>query len=203
VDIGVLGGTFDPVHIAHLVIAQEAHSQLRLERVLFAPARQPWHKPKREPSPIDDRVALVRLAIAGDSRFELSLADAEREGPTYTVDTLRRLGERFPEARLYFIVGGDSLVELPTWREPQRIVRMCRLAVALRPGQTVDLDALEREVPGVSAAVVLLDVPQMGVSSSDIRRRVAEGRPIRYLAPERVEAYIRERGLYRDGASET
>jgi len=200
VDIGILGGTFDPVHIAHLVIAQEAHSQLGLERVLFVPARQPWHKPKREPSPIDDRVAMLRQAMAGDARFELSLVDAEREGLTYTVDTLRLLGERFPGAGLFFIVGADSLVELPTWREPERIVRMCRLAVAHRPGQTLALEALERQVPRARASVVLLDVPQMDVSSSDIRRRVAAGRPIHYLVPERVEAYIRERGLYRDAS---
>lgn len=194
--MGVLGGTFDPVHLGHLIIAQEASYRLGLERVLFLPAGQPWLKEGRPITPAHHRLEMLRRAIAGDPAFALSTLEVERPGPSYTVDTLPLL-KREARGELYFILGLDSLADLPRWHQPERLIRLCRLVGMPRPGySSLDLAALERAIPGVGERVVLLPDPEIGISATEIRGRVARGQPIRYLVPEAVEGYIREQGLY-------
>ena len=196
-NIGVLGGTFDPVHTGHLIIAEEARLRLGLSRVIFVPASQPWLK-EHNITPGEHRMEMITLAIAPNPYFQASTVDMERPGPSYTVDTLadlrRELGE---EANLYFILGIDALVQLPTWREPQRITTLCHLVGARRAeAADLDLESLERSIPGVSRRIIILDNPLIDVSSSDIRQRVAEGKSIHDMVPEAVERYIRVGGLY-------
>ena len=195
---GVLGGTFDPIHNGHLGIAGVACRQLGLEQVLFVPAREPWLKGDRGIAPSLHRVEMIKLAILSDSRYNISYVDLEREGPSYTVDTLsdlrRELGS---DAELYFILGMDALEGLAGWREPNRIVDMCHLVVARRPGVAmIDLKALEAGLPGISEKIVVIDNELYDVNSTEIRQRVAAGRSIEGLAPDAVARYIRENGLY-------
>jgi nicotinate-nucleotide adenylyltransferase len=193
--LGILGGSFDPPHVAHLAIASEACHALSLSRVLFVPAAAPPHKGRGERTPAAVRLEMASLAVDDDLRFTVSGVEIER-GLVYTADTLRALSARYPGHDLVFIMGSDSLLQLETWHEPEELLALCSLAVAPRPG-----DAPE----AVSAAaarwgdhrVALLDLAPLGVSSSDLRRRVAARRPIRYLVPQRVEQYILETGLYR------
>ncbi|HEX78956.1 MAG TPA: nicotinate-nucleotide adenylyltransferase [Dehalococcoidia bacterium] len=197
--IGVLGGTFDPVHIGHLAVADEVKARLGLAEVLFIPTGQPWFKADVGILPAEYRLEMVRLAIAGKPGLELSDMEIKREGPTYTVDTIAELRRQSSgEDELYFIVGWDKLTELPGWRQPECLVSMCRLVAVPRVGCPVpDLDALEGAIPGISQRVVMLDKPQIDVSASIIRQRVRRGLPISRLVPEAVERYIREKGLYR------
>jgi len=198
-NIGVFGGTFDPIHIGHLLIAEEARLRLGLSQVIFVPAGEPWLKEHRIISSGEHRLEMIRLAIASNPFFRASTVDLERPGPSYTVDTLtdlrRELGE---EANFYFILGLDALVEFSTWREPERIVQVCHLVAARRPeARDLDLESLERSVPGISHRVIILDNPLFDISSSEIRERVAKGLPITDLVPDAVARYIRERGLYK------
>jgi nicotinate-nucleotide adenylyltransferase len=199
--MGLLGGTFDPPHNGHLQIAQAARRALRLARVFFVPAKQPPHKLDDPISPLSDRVAMLERALAEHPEFAISLIEAEREGPSYTVDTLRKLRrERGARAGIYFIMGEDSLINLPTWHEPQEIVKLARLAVLMRPGYDVDLDALERQVPGVKASAILIPAAETDISASEIRARVRRGESIRGLVPPAVARYIKTHHLYRRGA---
>ena len=194
----MLGGTFNPPHVAHLLCAQEAHDQLDLDRVLLMPVATPPHKEAPgDPGPAA-RIALCRLAVGDDERFEVSDLEVDREGPSYTADTLRALHETSPGAELTFIVGGDMATSFPTWHEPAEVVRLARLAVAEREG-TPQADILERlaTIPGAVDRVDFFDLPRMDVSSSLVRRRVAAGRPIKYLVADPVAAYIEQHGLYR------
>lgn len=195
--LGIFGGTFDPPHYGHLIIATEVRHALALDRVLFLPAGRPPHKRGAAVSPAEHRVAMTRLAIAGDPAFALCLDDVERGGPSYTADTLEALARQYPGAELFFLMGEDSLRDLPTWRAPARILRAARLAVAARPGIATDLTALEQELPGISARVAFVPAPEIGIAARDLRARVAAGRPIRYQAPPAVEAYILAHSLYR------
>jgi len=196
--LGILGGTFDPIHHGHLVAAQEAWWQLGLEQVLFVPAGAPPHKRGRPISPARHRLRMVELAIADKPQFTVSQIDLNRDGPSYTLDTLRLLrAELGPEPVLYFIEGADSLAEILAWHEPLRILELCELAVVRRPGVEIDLGMLERELPGLTAKVHWVDMPWLEISSSDVRARVRQGRPISYLVPASVEAYVRQEGLYR------
>jgi len=197
-DIGVLGGTFDPIHNGHLIIAEEARVKLELERVIFVPAGKPWFKQHREIAPGEHRLEMIRLAIAPNPYFSVSTVDLERAGPSYTVHTLpdlrRELGG---EVNFYFILGVDALAGLPLWKEPQGVVEMCYLVAARRPGAvTLDMGALERSMPGISSRIILLKNTLIDISSTDIRRRVAAGLPITNLIPDPVERYIKEKGLY-------
>jgi nicotinate-nucleotide adenylyltransferase len=198
-NIGILGGTFDPVHSGHLVIAEEAQRELNLIRVIFVPAGKPWLKTKRKITPAVHRVEMVKRAIAGDATFELSTIEVDRPGPSYSVDTVyilqRQLGA---EAKIFFLVGWDSLAELPRWREPSRLVQLCKLVAITRPGLSrPDLKSLESSVPGITRSVVWLNIPPIDISSSDIRDRLAQGLSIHGLVPENVESYIKENKLYR------
>jgi nicotinate-nucleotide adenylyltransferase len=197
--LGVLGGTFDPPHYAHLALAETARVQLGLKRVLFAPVGHPPHKSVEPMTPVGERAALVEAAVADNAGFILSRVDLDRPGPHYTVDTLRLVQAGHPAAELFLLLGGDSLAELPTWWHPSGIVAQARLAVMERPGWDVDLRRLERALPGVRDRVALLDVPGLDLSSTDLRRRVKAGLPIRYLVPPAVEQLIRDQCLYLGG----
>ncbi len=197
--VGVLGGTFDPIHVGHLVAAEEVRYALGLEKVLFVPAAEPPHKRERVVSPAEDRIRMVELSIASNPHFELSLIEVERGGVSYTVDTLESLRAQWGgDVALYFIVGMDSLAELMTWREPWRLISLCRLAVVNRPPYLeVDLAGLERALPGITGRVDFVRMPGIYVSSTDLQSRVRRGLPIRYQVLDPVERYILERGLYR------
>jgi nicotinate-nucleotide adenylyltransferase len=196
--LGILGGTFDPVHNAHLVAAQEACYQVGLDQVLFVPAGSPPHKPCKPISPAHHRLRMLELAIAGKPHFAVSPVDLERPGPAYTVDTLRLLRAAWgPGSGFFFIEGADSLADILGWRQPRRLIELCELAVVQRPGFAVDLARLEKELPGLTARLHWVTMPLLEISSTDLRARVEQGRPISYLVPETVEAYILEQGLYR------
>jgi nicotinate-nucleotide adenylyltransferase len=196
--LGILGGTFNPPHLGHLVCAQEAHAQLGLDRVLWIPARVPPHKEvAADPGP-EARHELCRLATAGDERFAVERIELERPGRSYTVDTLRALHDRAPEDDLTFIVGGDMARTLPSWREPEVVLELATLGVAERAGAARD-DVLGelRALPGARERIRFFDMPRIDVSSSLVRERVAAGRPIRYLVPDAVAGAIAEHGWYR------
>ncbi len=197
VKLGVLGGTFDPVHLAHLVLAERAFEQLGLDRVLWLPAGDPWRKADRVVSPAEHRLAMVRLAIRGNPAFQVCSLELERKGATYSVDTLAALGEEHPNSELVFILGRDALEDLPNWHEPGRLIQLARLAVASRTGEQLAPDGLERLLPGLAARVAWIEMPRLAISGTELRLRAAAGDSLRYLVPEGVEAYIREQGLYR------
>jgi len=198
VNIGVLGGTFDPIHQGHLIIAEEVREQLKLDKVLFVPSGHPWLKQERIITSAQHRVSMLRLALASNPSFQISTVDVEREGPSYTVDTLVDLKRQFEDsAWFFFILGWDALRDLHLWKEPSRIIQQCRLVAVGRPGSAKPrLSALETTLPGISKNVLLLPKPLIGISSSEIRQRVSKGLSIKYLVPETVETYIREKGLY-------
>jgi nicotinate-nucleotide adenylyltransferase len=186
--LGVFGGTFDPPHTAHLVAAQELHTQLGLDRLLWMVAAVPPHKVDRDVTPGDARLEMVRAAIADDPRFEASGLELEREGPSYTVDTLRTLRARYPDAELFLAIGADQAAELDSWKDPDEIARLATIVAFARSGQRVaDSDYPLRR----------LDVPRMDLSSTEVRRRVGAGEPYRYLVPDAVAVLIETRGLYR------
>ena len=195
--IGVLGGTFDPPHYGHLVIAEDARAYARLEKVLFVPAYRPPHKPARSYLPFRHRVRMTELAIAGNPFFELCLIEAQRAGPSYTVDTLHDLLVQLGDVELYFIVGMDSLGNILNWYKPAELLKLCRLVVAERAGYRVDLVMLEEKLPGLRDSLVLIDTPELSISSTDIQHRIGLGLPIRYQVPPAIEDYIRENRLYR------
>ena len=199
-NMGVLGGTFDPVHIGHMAMAEEARQRLKLDEVLFVPAGRPWLKVDKHISPARHRVNMVCLAIDGRPFLRLSKMEIERAGPTYTVDTIAQLkGQIGASDELYFILGWDNLEDLPRWKEPARLISICRLVAVTRIGSPVpDLDALEATVPGLSKRLIMLDKPEIDISASVIRRRVSRGLSIEHLVPQAVAGYIAEQGLYRE-----
>lgn len=195
--LGVLGGTFDPPHNGHIAIAEQALAQLNLDQVLFAPTRQPPHKTGNSITPIEHRLEMVRLAIAPHPRFALSRIDVDREGPTYTSDTMRLLREQLGNTvDLYFIMGMDSLASILTWHTPDQLIRVCKLAVFYRPGFSANIDELEKQLPGLRERVVLLPSPMLDIAASDLQRQVRAGIPITHLVPPTVEVYIALHRLY-------
>jgi len=192
--VGVFGGTFDPPHLGHLVIAEWARARLGLERVLFVPSGVPPHKRGRRVTAPEHRIAMARLAVRGNPAFGVSTLESRRDGPSYTVDTLRALRARRPGERLYLLLGEDSLEELPTWREPEAIRGLATLVVAARPG-----DGARPEPAGADSGRHLqwLDNPPIALSSSQVRRLVRARHTVRYLVPEAVRAYIERHRLYR------
>ncbi len=195
--IGILGGTFDPPHNGHLLLARAAKMQLHLDRVLFAPAGLQPFKQDRQVSSAEQRAEMVTLAIAGEAAFQLSRIDLDRPGPHYTVDLLRIASGVYPDMPLWFIMGGDLLIDLPRWRDPRRLIELARLAVLRRPGLAPDWAALEATLPGLWDCVDWIDMPPTDVSAHDIRRRVREGESIAGLVPPAVAQYIVEKQLYR------
>jgi nicotinate-nucleotide adenylyltransferase len=196
--IGVLGGTFDPVHNGHLYIANALRAALDLERVVWVPAGRPPHKTGQIVSSDRDRLAMLDLALAGSTVDQIDTIDIERSGPSYTADTLEILAETFAPARLFFLMGEDSLRDLPTWHDPERLLRTAELAVAARPGVAADLASVIRQIPTVRGRVHLVPTEEIAISSSEIRRRVRNNLSIRGLVPAAVEEYIRDHGLYKE-----
>ena len=195
--IGVLGGTFDPIHIGHLKVAEEVTASLKLSEVIFMPAGQPWLKADNLISPAEHRLEMMRLTLAGKSNFKLSTMEVERPGPTYTVDTMAEIKRQLGSAELFFILGWDNLTQLPQWHEPSRLIKFCRLVAVPRVDfPPPDLASLDAVIPGLSQRVILLDAPHIDVNASEIRQMVREGLSIHNLVPEPVERYIKEHGLY-------
>jgi nicotinate-nucleotide adenylyltransferase len=189
--IGVMGGTFDPVHHGHLVAASEVADRYGLDEVVFVPTGQPWQKVEREVSPAEDRYLMTVIATASNPRFTTSRVDIERGGPTYTVDTLSDLHEAMPDAALFFITGADALAQILSWRDVDRVFRYAHFVGVTRPGYELGVDHLPA---GVAS---LVEVPAMAISSTECRERVAQGRPVWYLVPDGVVQYIAKRDLYR------
>jgi nicotinate-nucleotide adenylyltransferase len=195
--LGVFGGTFDPIHHGHLIIAAELKFKLGLDRVLFLPAGRPPHKTDREVTSDSHRLDMLESVLSGESWFDVSYIDIENSGLSYTADSMRLHKARYPEAEIHFLMGQDSLRDLPYWHEPERITEQVRLGVAMRPGVVVDLDYIFERVPAAEGTIDFVNVPLIQIASSDIRRRVRDGQPIRYHVPPVVEAYIEQHGLYR------
>jgi nicotinate-nucleotide adenylyltransferase len=196
--VGIMGGTFDPVHLAHLIIAEEARSKLELDYVIFIPSGEPWMKADQKITPVQERLEMVKLAIQPNAGFKLSTIEADRPGASYSVDTLETLWKELDcQAKLYFLIGWDTLEEMPRWKDPYRITKLANLVTFPRPGfNKPDIIELEVSMPELSKNLISMEGPYIGISSSDIRKRVAEGESIHYLVPDEVEAYIIERKLY-------
>ena len=195
--VGILGGTFNPPHLGHLVCAQEAHLQLRLDAVLLIPARTPPHKPVQDEPGAEHRLVLCRLAVSGDKRFAVAEDELIRPGPSYTVDTLAELHSQAPDSELFLIVGGDVAAGLPRWHEPERVLSLATVAVAKRRGTSrASVTAALHELRGGERAEFFA-MPRVGVSSTMVRRRVRARQPIKYIVPDAVAGYIEQHRLYR------
>jgi nicotinate-nucleotide adenylyltransferase len=194
--VGVMGGTFNPIHIGHLVTAEEALYAFSLAEVVFVPAGQPWQKEHEDVASPEDRYLMTVIATASNPHFRVSRMEIDRPGPTYTIETLRRLRNELGDVELYFITGADAILQILTWKDPQEVLTEARFIAATRPGY--DLDRLEKELPEeLEDRVRVLEIPALAISSTDVRRRVGEGRPVRYLLPEGVARYVEKQGLYR------
>jgi nicotinate-nucleotide adenylyltransferase len=198
VKLGILGGTFDPPHLAHLALAEEARTRLGLDRVLFVPAGDPWRKAGQDITPAEHRLAMVRLAVAGKPHFEVCTLEIERKGPSYTADTLAELAARYgPEAELYFLMGEDALHDMPNWKEPERIAALARLIVAPRPDLPEPSPPPESAIPGLAERLIPLDMPPIDISATALRERARRGLSLRDQVPPAVAEYIEKQGLYR------
>lgn len=195
--IGIFGGTFDPIHIGHLILAEEAWFQLKLDCVYLVPAGDPPHKQNRRLSPVEDRVRMAELATADIDYVRVSRIDADRAGPHYTSDMVRLVRKRVGnESELYFLMGMDSLRDLPSWHEAAWLVENCRLVALSRHDVTLDWTYLERALPGIRERVIILDMPELEIASHAIQGRVRKGQPIRHQVPRPVEKYIYANNLY-------
>jgi nicotinate-nucleotide adenylyltransferase len=198
--LGLFGGTFDPVHLGHLLLAEYCRERCRLDAVWFVPAAEPPHKQRPDLTPAQQRIEMLQLAIGGHEAFSVCTREVDRGGVSYTVDTLSELATEDRSRQLFFLLGGDSLADLPRWREPAQICSLALPAVVARPGSPPpDYDALAELVPAERLAEIRahqVDIPQIGISSREIRRRVAAGLSIRYQTPRAVEMYIATAGLY-------
>ena len=196
--IGLFGGTFDPPHLGHLILASEAQAQLELDRLLWILTPEPPHKQEQFITSIEHRLAMVELAIKDNLTFELSRIELDRPGPHYTFDTLKLVAEQNPGADIIPIIGGDSLRDLPKWHEPQKLVYACHwIGVMRRPSDENNLEALEHELPGISSKVHYVDAPLLEIASREIRNRIAIGRSVRYYLPAPVYEYINRHQLYK------
>jgi nicotinate-nucleotide adenylyltransferase len=197
--VGILGGAFNPPHLGHLVCAQEALVQLELDRVVLVPVGEAPHRTLEHDPGAETRLAMAELAVAGDPRLSVSRIELDRPGPSYTADTLAELREQDPADELTLILGGDQAAALPSWREPQRVLELARVAAVERAGWA--REEIVRSLAGLLGAdrVTFIQMPLIEISSSDLRRRVSAGEPVRYLAPDPVVDYIGDRGLYAAG----
>lgn len=195
--IGIYGGTFDPPHIAHMILADEARDRLGLAKVLWVLTPVSPFKELDQLAPVEDRLAMLELALAGDPRFEISRAEIDRPAPQYTIDTVRILREEYPSARLFFLMGGDSLHDLPTWHNPIGILANCDgIGVMRRPGDRINLDDLALKLPGLAGKLAFIDAPLIEISGSEIRERIAAGEAFRYFLRPEVFRFIVEHRLY-------
>ncbi|WP_255414041.1 nicotinate-nucleotide adenylyltransferase [Corynebacterium sp. 13CS0277] len=197
VRIGIMGGTFDPIHNGHLVAGSEVADRFALDQVVYAPTGQPWQKAHTTVSPAEDRYLMTVVATASNPRFRVSRVDIDRGGPTYTVDTLRDLSRQFPGAELFFITGADALAGIMSWRDWEQMFELAQFVGVTRPGYQLHEDFLP---PEVQERVHLIEIPAMAISSTDCRARAKAGRPVWYLVPDGVVQYIAKSGLYRDPA---
>lgn len=196
--LGIFGGTFDPPHIGHLILAAQACADLNFNRLLWVITPVPPHKLDQPITPLEHRLVMLELAISGDSNFQLSRIEMDRPGPHFMVDTVQLLADKIPSAELILLIGGDSLRDLPTWHRPTDLVAACHeIGVIRRPGGSIDLSAVEESVPGTQAKVRFVEAPQLEISSSDIRGRIREGLPFRYYLSPSVFEYILKNKLYR------
>jgi len=197
--IGIFGGTFDPPHLGHLILAAEAQYSLKLDQLLFVLTPDPPHKQGRRITPSEDRLAMLQAALSDNPSFTLSRVEIDRPGPHYAVDTVRLLRQKHPEDILVYLMGGDSLGELPeNWHTPEQFVAACdELGVMRRPRDLIDMDDLEARLPGIKTKVHFVDAPLLDIASREIRQRAREGRPYRYYLAPAVCGVIRERGIYR------
>ena len=195
--LGVFGGSFDPPHIGHMILAAEAQSQLGLGKILWVLTSTPPHKRNQFVSPVTQRLALVQAALQNEPAFQLSTVDIDREGPHYAVDTMRLLRVEFPDADLIYLIGEDSLFDLPIWYQPQVLVaELAGLGVMRRPGKNADLDALEKVLPGIRQKVEFIEAPLLEISSRQIRQRIHSGQAFRYYLPAAVYELIQSFGYY-------
>ncbi len=196
--IGLLGGTFDPIHLGHLAIAEDVRMKLGLDRVVFIPAGNPWFKSNQEISAGEHRLKMVKLAIAPNPHFDVSELEMERPGPSYTVDTVKALKEESgAEDELYFIAGADAVMDIPHWKKPEELVALCRIVGVNRPGApAIDVEALKSRLPAISNSLIVVDVPQVDIGSTAVRAMVRSGRSIKGVVPAAVERYIIEHKLY-------
>ncbi|MGA2488809.1 MAG: nicotinate-nucleotide adenylyltransferase [Anaerolineales bacterium] len=195
--IGIFGGTFDPPHLGHLILTAEAHAQLGLNRCLWVLTPDPPHKQNQSITPLGDRLEMVKLAIAGDPQFELSTVDMDRRGPHYAVDTVKIIAAQNPGANMIYLMGGDSLHDLPLWHRPADFVAACHaIGVMRRPSDPINLSDLEKKFSGLSVKVRFVEAPLIDIAAHEIRRRIAVGRPFRYFLPNQVYAYIVAHNLY-------
>jgi nicotinate-nucleotide adenylyltransferase len=195
--IGILGGTFDPPHTGHLILAQHAVDAIGLSRLLFVPAANPPHKQQEAKTPVEHRLAMLDCATADNPQFGISLVDVDRPGPHYSVDMVRLLQAQYPQAELYFVMGGDSLRDLPKWNRPQELIQVCRIAVMRRPQSVISRDMHYDTLPELADRLTIVDAPLIDISSTAIVARCAAGYSIRYLVPDAVIAYIKQHQLYR------
>jgi len=194
--LGVMGGTFDPIHYGHLVTAEEALHQFDLDQVVFVPTGDPWMKGRAVVSPAEDRYLMTVIATASDAKFRVSRMEIDRNGPTYTVDTLRDLKKELgADTDLFFVTGADAMLEIFQWKDQNELFELAHFIAATRPGY--DLDAFTAHTPQDHPDVSVMQIPALAISSTDIRARVSSGRPIRYLLPEGVKTYIEKADLYR------
>ncbi|MCH7480485.1 MAG: nicotinate (nicotinamide) nucleotide adenylyltransferase [Chloroflexi bacterium] len=195
---GIFGGTFDPPHLSHLILAEEAMHQMDLERLLFVLTPDPPHKQDQLITSSAERLLMLEAAIGDNNRFEISRVEIDRPGPHYSVDTVRLLQKELPTAKLIYLMGGDTLGFLPGWSRPEEFIKACyQIGVMRRPDDKIDLAAIELELPGVSEKVQFIEAPLLEIASHQIRRRVAEGRPYRYYVSPAVVEVIKDRGIYR------
>lgn len=194
--IGVMGGTFDPIHHGHLVAASEVQSGFDLDEVLFVPTGEPWQKSDREVSVAEHRYLMTVIATAANPRFQVSRVDIDREGLTYTIDTLRELKKQFPDDELFFITGADALSSIITWQSYEELFELAHFVGCTRPGHEMKLEVLA-DLP--SDRVSMVEIPALAISSTDCRTRVEAGEPVWYLVPDGVVQYIGKHGLYRSG----
>ncbi|MDT0201047.1 nicotinate-nucleotide adenylyltransferase [Nocardioides sp. AE5] len=196
--VGVMGGTFDPIHHGHLVAASEVQSWFDLDEVVFVPTGDPWQKSERKVSPAEDRYLMTVIATASNPRFTVSRVDIDRDGPTYTIDTLRDLGEQLPDAELYFITGADALANIFTWRDAEDLFGLANFVGCTRPGYEMEAKMLA-EIP--TDRVTMVEIPALAISSTDCRLRTQRGEPVWYLVPDGVVQYIAKHHLYPPGAT--
>lgn len=193
----MLGGTFDPPHIGHLILAQHALDSLALSQILFVPAADPPHKQHEIKTLVQHRLAMLNLAIEGNAKFSISRVDVDRAGPHYSVDMLGIVQSQYPQAELYFVMGGDSLKDLTRWHRPDALIRLCKLAVMRRPHTVISSEMHAGVLPELAERLVIIEAPLIDISSTAITARIAAGRSIRYLVPDAVRAYIQTNQLYR------
>ena len=197
-DVGVLGGTFDPLHNGHLQVAATAFEQLSLDEIMFVPAGEQWLKSKQYVSTAEDRISMVERGTKGNPLFKMSTVDTDRSGPTYTVDTIEVIqAQRGPQAQIFFIVGMDSIADLPLWHDPERLISLCFLAAFPRPGiEHEDIEKTIDKLPELKEKLIILKGSQIDISATELRQHVARGNPITDKVPVAVDEYIRSRGLY-------